>query len=115
MRAAAAVITLATLSAACGGPGGACPADLPETCGVAPSWQAEVAPIVSRACAPCHGPGGVEAARPLATYDDVYAGRRAVLDQVYSCLMPQQGSGVALTSGEQLALLHWLVCDAPDN
>jgi hypothetical protein len=82
---------------------------------VAPSWQAEVSPIVARACTPCHGPGGVEAARPLATWADVYAGRRDVLDQVYSCLMPQQGTGVALTSGEQTALLQWLVCGAPDN
>ena len=106
---------LLALGAACGADGGACPADLPETCGVAPSWQAEVAPIVSRACAPCHGPGGVEAARPLAAYADVYARRRDVLDQVYSCLMPQQGSGVALSAGEQDALLHWLVCGAPDN
>lgn len=104
------------LAAACDEPEVlSCPDDLPAACEVAPSWSAEVAPTFARTCGPCHGPGGVEAAKPLVAHADVSARRTSVLSQVYHCQMPGPDAGAALTDGERALVLQWLVCGAPDN
>jgi uncharacterized membrane protein len=93
---------------------GGCPHELPSACASAPSYQAQIAPIVAARCATCHAPGGVEASKPLDTYAALHARRGSVLDQVYNCLMPLPGAP-PLTTEERAALLGWLVCDAPEN
>lgn len=91
-----------------------CPNDLPKECPTpAPSYDADVAPIVAKHCFPCHAPGGEEEQRPLDTYEHVYARRSSVLTQVYSCSMPPSGQAVP-SSAERAVLLAWLVCGAPE-
>jgi hypothetical protein len=94
----------------------ACPSDLPAICpSPAPGYDAAVLPLLARRCWGCHGDGGIEVSQhDLGTYDGVFAQRRAVLDQVYGCLMPPSDAA-ALTADERAALLGWLVCGAPHN
>lgn len=96
--------------------GGGCPSDLPAACPTpTPSWAADVAPIVTSRCYPCHAPGGIAAAKhELSSYDRVFAQRSAVLNQVYACAMPPKDAP-ALTPVERQKLLGWLVCKAPNN
>ncbi len=106
-----AILAASSLLAACGG--GSCPNDLPAACPTpSPSWSADVQPIVASRCTRCHTQGGAAGTVPLVTYDDVHVRRSAVLNQVYSCRMPQDG---LLGADERAKLLGWLVCGAPDN
>jgi hypothetical protein len=92
----------------------ACPADLPASCPAgAAGYKASIAPIVAASCAPCHAPGGTSV-HYLQTYAEISALRGAVLDQVYACKMPPEGS-LPLTAAQRDDLLGWLVCGAPDD
>lgn len=93
--------------AGCGSPTPTCPS-------TAPSFSADVLPILESRCAPCHGPGGVEAGRPLVDYASVHASRTSVLTQVFYCKMPPAGAS-PLTADEKLTILSWLACEAPNN
>ena len=109
-------ILWAAVAAGCSGSGGgsSCPNDLPATCpSDAAGYAATVAPILAVRCVACHSPGGTSA-HYLQTYAEVSDLKGAVLDQVYSCRMPQAGS-TPLTDTERQALLGWLVCGAPDD
>src|SRR5271166_3763189 len=48
--------------------GPACLPALPQACGQAPSYAADIAPLVERTCVPCHGPGGVAFNQDFTTY-----------------------------------------------
>jgi hypothetical protein len=93
-----------------------CPHDLPDACpSPEPSWVNDVEPIVDQTCNACHGVGGVE--QPVfdfSTYEGVHKDFGAVLNSVYSCLMPPPDAG-GLMRAEREALLAWLVCRAPNN
>jgi hypothetical protein len=92
-----------------------CPNDLPASCVTpAPSYETDVSPVIAAYCLTCHSPGGQEASYPLVTYDQVYATRSQVLDQIYSCRMPPNGQAQP-TEAERLLVLQWLVCGAPQN
>jgi uncharacterized membrane protein len=95
---------------------GTCPNDLPSdtACDGAPSYKTEVANVISDRCGNCHGPGGIEASLPLMTHAQIYAQRRTVLDQIFTCQMPP-ACALDLTSDERAVLLQWLVCGALDN
>jgi hypothetical protein len=95
---------------------GACPNDLPDECPApAPSYDAAVAPILARRCAPCHFPGGVEVqAHDFSTYEQVHAQAGTILGQIHACLMPPADAGQP-TAEERLTLEGWLVCGAPRN
>jgi hypothetical protein len=95
--------------------GAACPSDLPDACLAAPSYDADIAPLIARRCLDCHGDGGVEHTNfDLTTYKSVFDLRTSVLTQVYGCLMPP-GDAAALESTERADMLEWLVCHAPNN
>jgi hypothetical protein len=92
-----------------------CPSDLPASCpGIKPSYHRDVVPILSAACIHCHSPTGIGGYSET-TYADVYQQRSAILDQVYSCLMPPASRYGGLTIGQRETLLAWLVCGAPEN
>jgi hypothetical protein len=95
---------------------GSCPDDLPPACPApAPSYQAQVAPLLEARCVGCHGAGQVASNRLLDSYGSVFPQRAAVLRQTYACQMPPADAGAPLTLAERAALLGWLVCGAPDN
>lgn len=109
--------------AGCGGGGGgggpdlapACPSDLPSSCpSPMPTWDGGVAALVADKCAMCHRPGGTAATWPLTNVGETQALRQAVIDQVYSCVMPPADAG-QLDETQRLALLGWLVCGALNN
>ena len=117
MRASGVFVVLVTAAlAGCGSPSPpACPNLLPPSCpSPAPSFSADVDPIIQGHCAPCHAPDGIEPTHPFQTYDQIFAQRTQVLSQVHACKMPPDG-GVPLSDDEKRTLLGWLVCDAPNN
>ncbi len=77
-----------------------------------PSYSSEVSTIFLAHCVMCHQASGVESSMPLDTYATVFAQRSAVLDQVYTCKMPQPPQP-SLSDSERESLLAWLVCNAP--
>jgi len=115
VRLARLALPLLLLTACSGGDDASCPNDLPASCPPgAPGYAATIAPLIQARCATCHALGGQAADRPLDTYDDVFARRGAVLNQVYGCRMPPAGAP-QLIDDERSALLAWLVCGAPDD
>jgi hypothetical protein len=92
-----------------------CTIVLPTCPASPPSWSGQVQAIVNRFCGGCHEDGGIEQPQfDFSTYADVHHVFGPMLDQVYGCNMPP-GDAAAMAPADQLALLQWLVCAAPDN
>jgi hypothetical protein len=94
-----------------------CPTnDVPKTCpSPAPSWSADVQPILAARCWSCHADGGVAVQdMDLGSYASVYGGRTTVLSQVYGCRMPPSGEP-QLTPAERATVLGWFACGAPND
>ncbi|HEY4121431.1 MAG TPA: hypothetical protein VGM56_26380 [Byssovorax sp.] len=126
LAAAVAVAALASIAftSACGSDGGgggagggsSCPDDLPTSCPATHPVYADVAPIITQRCDPCHAQGGEEDDRLLETYAEVFAQRQEILTQVYDCLMPNASEGQApLSATDRATFLQWLVCMSPDQ
>ncbi len=79
-----------------------------------PSYQADIAPLVSTRCGACHAPGGIEASFPLTTHAELYGQRRGVLNQIFTCAMPP-ACARGLEAEQRATLLKWFVCGALDN
>ena len=100
-----------------------CPPAAPTACGVAPSYAKDIAPLLQRACVPCHAPGGPAADRDFTgAFDQVsYASfiRLETTDfvQVDDCLMPPPDAGpdATLSLQDRTELLRWFVCGSPEN
>lgn len=123
-------MTLTNPSRACGSPGFAlafvlligcsssedAPVDActkaPSSCPAPAPTYADVAPIFSAKCAPCHSATGVVPTKPLDAYDAVFRVRITALSQLQGCRMPPDGSP-PLTADERQKLLSWFVCGAP--
>jgi uncharacterized membrane protein len=104
--------------AACGGDGPSgenCPNDVPSSCpGTAPSYAADIAPILSSRCRACHTAGGIESTQSFDTYADVQSRRSGILTQLHACLMPPADQAQP-TAVERQKILAWLVCGAMNN
>ena len=112
------LVIVVALGVGCGGGSStppACPVDIPSTCpAIAPSFAADVLPLVNRYCGPCHAPNGESASRPLQTYAQISGRAGSIEIDLSSCLMPPS-SHAQPTSGERTAILNWIVCGAQDN
>jgi hypothetical protein len=93
--------------------GPSCDRTLPTCPTTPPSYAQTIAPIFHDVCAGCHYAGSTTAREVFDTYAEVSGDRGSILDQVYSCRMPQ--APVILTEEQRTALLTWLVCNAPNN
>jgi uncharacterized membrane protein len=103
------------LSAACGGsPAPSCPNDSLACPSPAPGFAASISGIIQNRCQSCHSPGGQQASVPFTSYQDIYARRSAILNQVYACRMPPAGAAEP-TASERMQLIGWLACGAPNN
>jgi len=85
----------------------------------APTYSADVAPLIQTHCTMCHSPSGENQTPTLVTYDDVTAGSmqqtaHEVLVQIHACNMPPPDQP-QLTSDERQAILGWIVCGAMNN
>ncbi len=99
------------------GPRDACPDDLPsdsDCAGALPSYQTDIAPLITTRCSACHSAGGIEASFPLAPYAKLFAQRRNALNQIFTCSMPP-ACAHGLEPEERASLLSWFVCGALDN
>jgi cytochrome c peroxidase len=99
---------LAARSASCTDPG------MPRCEGDAPSYRAEIAPMLQGRCLRCH-----QASAPAERWllDDrahVVALAASVAGQVRGCQMPPPESP-PLADAERQRLLSWIACGAPDN
>ena len=111
---AVAVCLVALLCGACGGSSVSCPNDTLACTLPAPSYASSVSTIIQSRCVSCHGPGGQQASMPFTSYQQIFAARSPILNQVYACRMPPAGAA-ELTMGERTQLLGWLACSAPNN
>jgi hypothetical protein len=72
--------------------------------------------IIQTYCVGCHGPAGVQAIRPFATWQDIdshmFSG--PMQRQLLACRMPPAGEPQP-TDQEKRTLIGWLTCGAPDN
>jgi hypothetical protein len=95
----------------------ACPPAAPSACSQTPSYAKAIAPLIERACVPCHSATGDAADRPLATYSDVELLETTSFVQINGCVMPpaEAGADAALTLQERTEILEWFVCGSPDN
>lgn len=94
-----------------------CTATLPDNgdCATAaPSYSADIEPIVSARCLECHFANNHNSPVVLETRAELYNQRALVETQVYRCSMPPADSA-PLPASEREELLRWLVCGAPDN
>ena len=96
---------------------GGCPDDLPKSCpGPVPSYSADVAPLITKKCVPCHMPGGwrrLGSFRPIKTIQSPGL-LPDIENKIYTCMMPPADQPQP-TSAERQAILAWIVCGAPDN
>ena len=116
---AVAMLALAAPFVACSKPEPlACPDDLPASCPMpAPTFSADVAPLIQKYCAVCHSPGGAQP-NPLLTSYDTIAGSintaRDVETQLHACKMPPSDEPQP-TSDERQTILGWFVCGAKND
>ena len=97
-------------------PAGSCPPpDRSHGCEPAPTYAADVAPILAAACTRCHAPGGAAEGDDLTTAAGVHRKGSTVLTQVQSCLMPPAAAERPLTAAERDTLVRWFACGAPDQ
>lgn len=103
-------------SGGCGpAPSKTCPNDVPAACpDGAPSYAAQVAPLLARRCGACHTAGGVSATHAFDSYEQVHAQRTGILVQLHACLMPPADQPQA-TADERQTIFAWLVCGAQNN
>jgi hypothetical protein len=117
---AVAIAAAGVAAAGCGSPApSACPgSNLPVACpSPAPSFAADVLPIVQATCQNCHAPGGQEAVLPLLTYEDVRGKVTTVIQQLRNCLMPPPGNGnPTITPEQRQTFVAWsTACEATNN
>jgi uncharacterized membrane protein len=113
----AALIGIA-LAAACAKPA-ACPDDLPRSCpSPAPTFSADVSPLIQKHCAGCHSADGEEPKPLLINYDSITgsmdATARMVETQLVSCAMPPSDQP-PLTAEERQTILGWIICGAKND
>lgn len=116
---------LAWLAVGCGAGGSPagttvdCKPGLPTTdaCATsAPSYTAEIAPLVQERCLGCHFTGNPNSTVVLTTQAQLNRQTQLVETQVYRCDMPPvDDGGIPLTDAQRTLLLQWLVCGAPNN
>jgi len=95
----------------------ACPPAAPSSCPETPSYAKDIAPLIERACVPCHSSGGVAADRDLTTYANVVRLETTNFVQINGCVMPPADAGpdASLSLQDRTELLQWFVCGSPDN
>jgi len=92
-----------------------CPATYPMTCpSPAPSFAADVAPLIQEHCTSCHGPG--QQLPTLGTYENIASptNQQHVFFRLQYCTMPPPPR-TPLTAQERDTILGWIVCGGLNN
>lgn len=78
-----------------------------------PSFQADIVPMLDRACnTTCHAPG--VGLWPLTGYFNVSAWWLTILSDTEQCSMPPPDAG-KLSDSDRTTLITWLSCGHPNN
>ncbi|MGO9838107.1 MAG: hypothetical protein ACLP1X_28325 [Polyangiaceae bacterium] len=86
-----------------------CQLTTPTACST-PLQYADVAPILTRSCVPCHSGDAADMAWPLTAYGDVAAWAPLVQYDLCTDQMPPLDGGIAITPADRLAVLDWIQC-----
>jgi hypothetical protein len=90
-----------------------CPDDNPPCPSPAPTYQADVGPLIATYCSRCHAADGGMPALLLQSYDDVTTTKGMqlthVFTQIKACKMPQPGEPQP-TPTERATILGWFAC-----
>jgi hypothetical protein len=81
----------------------------------APSFAADVVPILDARCNGCHDPALPAGPWPLHDYQDVVDWRGVVVESLLNCTMPPPEAGPPLPEDERQRLFAWVACGTPDN
>jgi cytochrome c5 len=110
------LLVLAAGAVACSSKHDVCEPPTSEVCSsAAPSFSAEIAPILEQRCNNCHAPGVDGGPWPLDTRQNVSDWSSIIIKDLKDCSMPPAGSGVPFSTEERDKLWAWLICGAPDN
>jgi hypothetical protein len=71
---------------------------------------ADVVPILSRSCVPCHSADAADMAWPLTAYRDVAAWAPVVQYDLCTDQMPPLDGGIPIATADRLAVLDWIQC-----
>src|SRR5580658_4018570 len=82
----------------------------PSTACSTPLHYADVAPILTRSCVPCHSGDAADMAWPLTAYGDVAAWAPIVQYDLCTDQMPPLDGGIAIAPADRLAALAWIQC-----
>ncbi len=112
------MITAAWMGGGCGGGTTApaiCPKDPPVDCPEpAPSYAANVAPVMRTRCANCHQPGAIQEFVPFQTYEQVQAWQVGIKAMLEACMMPPADQPQPAVQ-EWRAILGWIACGAMND
>jgi|SRR5580658_2396160 hypothetical protein len=86
-----------------------CQLTAPTACST-PLQYADVAPILTRSCVPCHSGDAADMAWPLTAYGDVAAWAPIVQYDLCTDQMPPLDGGIAIAPADRLAVLDWIQC-----
>lgn len=88
--------------------------DNTDCIGVAPSFSADVNPIIQTFCNQpgCHNSSSTNDPGPLTTYAEIKAASSRIRVQVKDGLMPQNAT---LTTAQKQAIICWINNGAPNN
>ena len=87
-----------------------CPTDTPTCPSPAPTYQADVGPLIAKYCARCHATDGGDPGVLLQGYDDVTGTQVAhVRSRITMCRMPPADQPQP-TAAERTTILGWFAC-----
>ena len=127
MRRASFFVSAAAFSAACAtdpDPAGANAADSDAPSATAPTWHAEVKPLLQQKCLACHGADAALSGLSFAEYEQARDWRVAIGAAVAAGTMPpwladgdcaDYANDFSLTDDEKATLAAWVAADAPEG
>ncbi|APR81745.1 Hypothetical protein A7982_07094 [Minicystis rosea] len=89
-----------------------CDVTAPTSCPDPAPTYADVMPILTLKCQPCHS-GVPNGPWPLTDYDHVADWQNEIRTELLACSMPPLDGGVTITDEERMLLLTWVRCGVP--
>lgn len=93
-----------------------CPPPTSTACASpAPSFAADISPILERSCDTCHSMDNTDGIWPLHEYVDVAAWSDLIISDLLDCSMPPPDSGTSFPESDRQKLFAWLACGSPND
>jgi len=99
-----------------GGAAASCPPPASTVCvQPAPSFAADIAPILDRSCNGCHTVDNPDGVWPLNSWADVAAWSNLIIPDLVQCRMPPPDSTTPFPEADRQLFFAWLACNSPNN